>query len=407
MATLLCPHCGAPNRVGANFCNRCGANLRTPDGDVGRVADASATAGAQSPSAAGEQPWLDPGFLGEDDAPFEEEDPDVGGEMTPPRPASRLVSGVQGLLEPLRIAALPEEHGTSFSSPIPAESLLNATQMRQVRQWMAEETLVGVEVQPAVTQAPRLWLPWIFLLMGMGVLFPLLLRPSPLPGEPIRWEGVESGFQAIEALPSGALVQVLWAYDPATAGEMEMLAAPVLRHLQRRQTVLDIISLLPNGPATARRLFASLAEARSSDLSGIPVQPTIDVRFLPGGVVALPSLGSVRSRLAVVLAAQPEDVQHWLEQVAPLNRAPVVAVTAAGADPPLRPYLQSGQLVGLVSGFDGAYHYVRLLDETPSAFEPSRMRLQFAVQQYGALTIVLIVALGNLALLLRGGREHG
>jgi hypothetical protein len=146
---------------------------------------------------------------------------------------------------------------------------------------------------------------------------------------------------------------------------------------------------------------------RGVDLLGIPVPPAVDVRFLPGGAVALPSLGSVRSQLAIVLAAQPEDVQHWLEQVAPLNRAPVVAVTAAGADPPLRPYWQSGQLVGLVSGFDGAYHYVQLLDEAPAPVDLNRMRFQFTVQQYGALTIVLIVALGNLALLLRGRREHG
>ncbi len=407
MATLLCPHCGASNRVGANFCNRCGADLRTPDADVGKASDAPAAAGAQLSSAEGEQPWLAPHFLGDDDVPFEEEELDVSSEMTPPTPAARLVSGVQGLLEPLRIAALPEEQGASLPSTIPAESLLNATQMRQVRQWMAEETFVGAEVQQAATQVPKLWLPWIFLLMGIGVILPLLLGQSSSPGEPVRWEGVESGFQAIEALPPDALVQVLWAYDPATAGEMELLAAPVLRHLQRRQAVLDIVSLLPNGPATARRLFASLAEMRGVDLLGIPVPPAVDVRFLPGGAVALPSLGSVHSQLAIVLAAQPEDVQHWLEQVAPLNRAPVVAVTAAGADPPLRPYWQSGQLVGLVSGFDGAYHYVQLLDETPAPVEPNRMRFQFAVQQYGALTILLIVALGNLALLLRGGREHG
>ena len=417
MTTTLCPHCGASNRIGAIFCNRCGADLRAPNTDADRVQDATTSpdetpssipsSGAHPQGVEGEQPWLDPDFLGADDVPFEpEEEADTLGGITPPTPAPRLVSGVQGLLEPLRIAALPEER-TSSVPLTSGESLFNAPQMRQVRQWMMEDAFVGIEVQPATSSTPKLWLPWIFLLMGMGILLPLLWSPPSSLGEPIRWEGVESAFQAIDALPPGALVQVLWAYDPATAGEMELLAAPVLRHLQKRQSTLDVVSLLPNGPATARRLFASLTEARALELLEIPVQSTIDVRFLPGGAVALPSLGSVRSRLAVVLAAQAEDVQHWLEQVAPLNRAAVVAVTAAGADPPLRPYLQSGQLVGLVSGFDGAYHYAQLLDEPLTPAELNRTRFQFTVQQYGALTVVLIIALGNFALLLRGKQEHG
>ena len=50
--------------------------------------------------------------------------------------------------------------------------------------------------------------------------------------------------------------QVLWAYDPATAGEMDLLSAPLLRHLLDRGAVLDVISLLPNGPATARRTLS-------------------------------------------------------------------------------------------------------------------------------------------------------
>lgn len=424
MKTTLCPHCGAPNSMDATFCNRCGAQLRNPEMDAGSTQDTTASqeetsspvpaSEMYSQGAKGKQPWLDPDFLGEDDVPFEaEEEPETLGDMTPPTPAPRLVSGVQGLLEPLRLATLPEEREPSPLPPASAESTLNATQIRQVRQWMTEDMWLGLDVQPAASSTPKLWLPWIFLLMGMGVLLPLVWSSPPSFGEPIRWEGVESGFQAIDALPPGALVQVLWAYDPATAGEMELLAAPVLRHLQKRQAALDVVSLLPNGPATARRLFASLAEAQLPAPLGLsvqstaPVQSPVDVRFLPGGAVILPSLGSVRSQLAVVLAAQAEDVQHWLEQVAPLNRAAVVAVTAAGADPPLRPYLQSGQLVGLISGFDGAYHYTRLLDEVPTPAEVHRTRIQFTVQQYGALTVVLIIALGNLASLLRGKQEHG
>jgi hypothetical protein len=131
------------------------------------------------------------------------------------------------------------------------------------------------------------------------------------------------------------------------------------------------------------------------------------VRFLPGGATVLPLLGAQRADLAVVVDAQAEDVQHWLEQVAPLNRAPVLAVVSAGADPPLRPYLDSGQLVGLVSGYDGAYHYTELLGESPAPDTVRALRTQVAGQNYGALALLAIIVLGNLAALLLGRRHDG
>lgn len=102
-----------------------------------------------------------------------------------------------------------------------------------------------------------------------------------------------------------------------------------------------------------------------------------------------------------------EDVQYWLEQVAPVNQAPVVAVTAAAADPMLRPYLDSGQLAGLVSGFDGGYHYAELMADAPEPGYVQAMRQQVAGQNYGILAILAIIALGNLAALLFGRRHDG
>jgi hypothetical protein len=111
--------------------------------------------------------------------------------------------------------------------------------------------------------------------------------------------------------------------------------------------------------------------------------------------------------LALGFGAETEDVQGWLEQVAPRNGVPVVAVTAAGADPALRPYLDSGQLVGLVSGFDGAASYTALLDQRDSVAQDERMTLQLAAQNLAILTIVLLIVAGNLAVLFGGRRADG
>jgi hypothetical protein len=130
-------------------------------------------------------------------------------------------------------------------------------------------------------------------------------------------------------------------------------------------------------------------------------------RFLPGGVLALPSLGSTTANLAVVLAAEAEDVQGWLEQVAPRNGVRVLAATAAGADPLLRPYLASGQLVGLVSGFDGGAAYTGLLDDLPTRSREREMQLQLVGQNLATIVFLFLIVAGNLALLINGRRDDG
>ncbi len=406
MAATLCPHCGTPNRSGSNFCNRCGADLRgeSPGATPPGATPPDPPPGATESAPPSPQPWLDPGFAGADDVPFEEDEEELAAlDALPPLPAPslRLVSGVQGLLDPIRVAAIAQEQD---AAPGAQELPFSAEQLRRVRALLTEEPALASATAPPATSHRALWRPWIFLLFGLGVLLPLLTWSLPA-GQPTRWSGVESGFAAVERLAPAATVQVLWAYDPATAGEMDLLSAPLLRHLLDRGAVLDVISLLPNGPATARRTFARVEAQRLPDLTAIGVHREFPVRFLPGGAAVLPLLGAQRADLAVVVAAQAEDVQHWLEQVAALNHAPVLAVVSAGADPPLRPYLDSGQLVGLVSGYDGAYHYTELLGEAPAPDAVRTMRTQVAGQDYGALALLAIILLGNLAALLTGRRH--
>jgi hypothetical protein len=455
MATILCPHCGTANRAGSNFCNRCGASLRSEQGTPQTSAPASA-AGELLPEnqesnegqrsadeqAAGpaDQPWLQPDFMGEDDVPPEppeepirasagttanasretSEDVDAGlAETTDiPTATGRLVSGIQGLIEPIRVATVPgESDGEPPVLPAPVE-VLDADRLRRVRALMAEEPLLAAGaggagrdaggIGPVGSRPPRrpasLWIPWVFLLIGVAVAIPVfwqLLRPT---GSGREWPGVRAAQAAIAALPPQATVQVFWAYDPATAGELDLVAAPIVRHLLDKGATLQIVSLLPNGPATARRLLAAVHDERMEIRRGVGEATLEPPRFLPGGVMVLPSLGRQGADLAVVFAAEAEDVQAWLEQVAPRNRVPVVAATGAAADPLLRPYLASGQLAGLVSGFDGAAAYTAQLDDPPTRSREQQMQVQLVGQNLATAVFLILIAAGNLAVLLTGRR---
>lgn len=356
-----------------------------------------------------EQPWLQPGFIGADDVPLDvDEVEDYPPPVEVPAAPGRLVGGVQGLLEPIRVATAPGEGSASLPPATTALTLaLDPDRLRRTRALMGEEpVLASAGAMPSRRSTP-LWIPWIFLAIGLAVAIPVLLQLVRPGGGPRQWPGVAGAYAAVDTLPPQAVVQVLWAYDPATAGEMDLVAAPLVRHLLARGTRTSIYSLLPNGPATARRLYGVVQEERASLRTYTPDPAPAEARFLPGGSAILPLLGQERADLALVFAAQAEDVQVWLEQVAPLNRTPVVAATAAGADPMLRPYLESGQLVGLVSGFDGAASYAALMEEPPARTREQVMNIQVATQNVALWMLLALLLGGNVVALLSGRRSDG
>jgi hypothetical protein len=174
-----------------------------------------------------------------------------------------------------------------------------------------------------------------------------------------------------------------------------------MQHLLARGAQLTVVSLLPNGAATARRLVAAMSAASSVEAP----PPAVAYTFLPGGTLVLPALAPRPTALAVVLAAQATDAQAWLELVAPVQDTPVIAGVAAGADPILRPYLDSGQLAGLVSGFDGAYSYAQRSRLPGATTAPQGQRNQIVGQNVAGLVLIGLLLVGNVVALLAGRRK--
>lgn len=430
MSTVRCPHCGTANRAGSNFCNNCGVDLRADNeapmppvdplqpAQTANRSEANHQPGREPPS---DQPWLRP----------EEDEAAEAGELldqeAAPPATRRLVANVQGLLDPVRVFSQAADELALAPPPQPTAQPvdLKVEQVRWLRSLMAEDpVLLDLPLPTLAPRLPALRITWVFLVLGLLLGLPLLLLSPPAPGEVRFWPGVDEAYAAVEDLPPGATVLLLWAYDPATAGELDLLALPLVVHLLERQLQPVVVSLLPNGPATARRLLARANEMVAPvGVAGVD-QPSVPAGFLPGGVMALPLLGQNLGvglnaqpgvvapalmaaveqppALAIILAAQAEEVQQWLEQVQPLNGVRSLAFVSAGADPILRPYLESGQLQGLVSGFDGARAYQQRL-EPLLASEGGVFQQQLFLQNWGHFAFLLLIVLGNLAALF-GGR---
>lgn len=435
MNVIHCPHCGTTNRAGSNFCNRCGAHLQSDEAgeqptsppvttsapaDEEQAADQTTHTAAFSAESAENSALTTPLHSEASNQPatvWPEED-----EMTSvlPSPAAtaqrRLITGVQGLLEPLQLASELRdltESSLPVAQPTAAPLALDVDQARRLRALLTEDpVLLDLPLPAAQRLSVRLHLPWLIALLTLAIALPILLHLSWPVGTAQPWPGVHEAHTVIDTLPPGATVLIIWDYDPTTAAEMDLVALPLVSHLLERRLLPVIVSQLPGGPAVAQRLFDRAIEGLVADNTlRFIAQPNLYVQggFLPGGTAVLsllaqqPSAGALagvaltRPALTIVVAAQADGVQAWLEQGQPLQLAPVVAFTSAGADPLLRPYLGSGQLSGLVSGFDGAISYQKLRTVHLAATEEAFLLRQLVLQNWGHLALLLLLLLGNLA----------
>jgi hypothetical protein len=458
-ADVTCPHCGARNPPGSNFCNRCGATLTEPLAD-------SVAAGldltAQDPAA----PLYGMDLPDEEAMPFAsgpaqeieraegavegvDEDaieatlgarppaaePDahdrVPGEIVPGAlapgeggelvlfPDEQVLGGGLGYLESVAIAGetLPM---LERAAPVPGghagpAALADAEHWRTLRSLLRDEPVLATALASTASQPFSYRRLWIVLLLLAAALLPFGMDADRPYGTPAAWPGVERAYNLVEQVEVDDEVLVFWQVDPSTAGELNLVANPVISHLLQRSARSIVITLQPTGLATARRLYAeAVAGLDESALITVLEGWVGDGIFLAGGAAALPLVAQAPGRmlsftpaappaprLALLVAPQADDIQQWLEIVQPRSGLTAVAVTSAAAEPVLRPYLESRQLGGLVAGFDGAAAYQALREQTPrpaglSAAARHRLTLVTNAQNWGALALVLILLAGNL-----------
>lgn len=430
MATA-CTHCGAINPDDARYCNRCGALLGVagdasppPQEDAADSPPPATAAASETESGGIPDPGeaMGPGgprpLEAEQPAPLSSPPPTLpgGGSVAFPR---EQAGGA--FLEPVVISG--ELTGLPHRPTILAAPGLGGDQARLVRALFQEDPLLSQPAAAPRPAGPSFRVPWIILLLALALVIPALAGGSGAneAGEgdaSERFTAVGTAYDLLAALPEGAPVLVYWAYDPATAGEVDLAALPVVSHLLERRARSLVVTTLPAALPTARRLYAEAAAGLQASGAGRLAAPWLnDGAFLTGGAAALPLVAQDLDRalglpaeapaplLALVFAAQPEEVQYWLELVQPVNALDVVAVTGAAGDPMLRPYLAGGQLSGLVAGFDGAAAYQALRSVPLGAPAAARLDLQSRLQNWGGAVLLLVLLLGNLAHWLGGGRR--
>lgn len=249
----------------------------------------------------------------------------------------------------------------------------------------------------------------IFALIFVAVAVPLI-RPMGLPiavSPPVR-----DLYDAVEALPAGSIVMLAGDYSPDTVPELQPMTIAFLRHAFRKDLRIVITCLWPASPPLVEAALSPLVEEFDKEY-GIDY---VNLGYMTGGPVTLlgmgasipntfprdyygtsvgeiPLMGEVSNfddiALVMEVSAGTPGTREWVQQVVSRFHVRLGSGVTAVSAPNFYPYIQSGQLIGLLGGLKGAAEYETLVEMPGDATKG--MDAQSVVHAL----IVLFILLGN------------
>jgi len=259
---------------------------------------------------------------------------------------------------------------------------------------------------------------WIYLAVGVAGVLPFLF-PTPFP------IGVtpeaRSLYDAVEALPDGSNVMVVYDYYPSTIAECEPIAIAALHHLFRKNCKVITLSNIPyGGPTMAENVTRMMADQYGkvygvdfvnlgykygyvAVLSGMgqSIESIFPTDHTGTPLAQLPLMDSVKNYSDVAFIFEIADnatADYWVSIVNAQYGVPIGCGGTAVMAPKFYAYVASGQFVGLLGGMRGAAEYEILIDREADGV------VGMQAQSLVHLLIIALVILGNLGFFLSRGR---
>jgi hypothetical protein len=252
---------------------------------------------------------------------------------------------------------------------------------------------------------------WIFLAIGVAVTVPFFL-PLGLPV--VVTPPVQSLYDSVEDLePNSNPLLLSIDYAPATLPELEPMSMAILRHCFRNDVNVVVMTLHPAGYGLAESALLAAAEEHGAvygeDYVFLGFQPGISAVILGMGINIrnvfpsdaygtpldqLPLMQGIRNYddipLAISLAGW-SAAEAWVYYAFQPYRQRVGAGVTAVMATDFYPYLNAGQLVGLLGGMRGAAEYEELIETRDKG------SLGMDSQSVIHILIIILIVIGNVA----------
>lgn len=259
----------------------------------------------------------------------------------------------------------------------------------------------------------------IFLLVALAVIVPLMINIG-LPSRPAKY--TIQLYESIDRLPPRSQPLLIDAsYSPSMMPELQPMLKAMLRHCFARKVRVMLMTLDPNGPALCEEALREV----SPEYNAVYGEDYLFLGFKPGSAAVIMAIGeNVRQAFPadyygkalsdfpmmadvrnyadiplVVSIAGSAITQGWIIYAGTRYRANVGAGCTAVSTADYYPFLQSGQLVGLLNGMKGASEYEWLNQQ-----KGYTQALRVAGKGMDAVSIVhlllmLFIVLGNIGYL--------
>jgi len=262
----------------------------------------------------------------------------------------------------------------------------------------------------------------IFLIVGLSVLIPLL-KPEwvNLPIRP-RPES-QIVFNEINKLNEGDKILLSFEYGPSTKPEIHPMSIAILKHLFAKNIQVYGFALWPDGNFMSTEAFSEVSHDYGKKY-GIDY---VNLGYKPGAEAVVKGIAAdIRALYTVDLKGTPINDIPMMKDVVNVENFDFVFSLSAGypgstewvqyaCDPksiPLStgvtsiqvtdilPYVENGQIKGILAGMPGAAEYESLVEaelrEMELSVKPGKASSMMAAQSIAHVMIVLFIIFGNI-----------
>jgi hypothetical protein len=251
---------------------------------------------------------------------------------------------------------------------------------------------------------------WIFVVMGILVMIPLIFPLAlPLQVSP----PAQSFYDMIAKVPDGSTVLMSCDYDPGAKPELVPMTITALRQLFDKNCKVVVPVLWNGGPVLVDQVLRQVA-AEKHKVYGVDY---INLGYKAGNEAVMvlmgqgianafpqdntgadtrsfPIMRGVRDYssfpLLISISAGYPGTKEYVQQVQGRFHIPIIAGVTAVSAPEYYPYLQSGQLRGLLGGMAGAAEYEKARSEKGAATRG------MDAQSMAHVLVAVCIILGNL-----------
>ncbi|MBC8214089.1 MAG: hypothetical protein ISR90_01695 [Candidatus Marinimicrobia bacterium] len=267
----------------------------------------------------------------------------------------------------------------------------------------------------------------IFVLIAVSVTVPLIVSVD----KDVRiTANSQAVFDTVQELPVNSKVLISFEYGPSTKPEIHPMSLGLVEHIFRNGHKICATALWPDGNFMSTETFNTIAPKLNKkygiDYVNLGYKPgaeavikgiasdiaTLYTKDLKDNVLgAIPMMKDIKNindfDLVISLSAGFPGTMEWVQFACDPNDIPMCSGCTSVQVTEVLPYIENGQVNGVLAGMPGAAEYEQLIrEEFTDMDRSSAMALKgMPAQSIAHIVIVLAIALGNITYFIQKNRK--